>query len=193
MDKTLSKDRKDNVPKLAKSKKPKSSEDTAKKWMKKSKVGGPAPRPIPRQPPSAAAANWNKATNKTVATSRFQNTGRGPPGAAKPGAAKPGATKPGAAKPPPSRPGSSLASSSSSAKPAPSAAKGNWQKAAVKTKATGNFKPAAVGAKKPYVPYKAPAKTASTMKPGMGGKKGGSGKVGGSAKFGGGKMGGRMF
>ncbi|XP_063693933.1 uncharacterized protein LOC134825654 [Bolinopsis microptera] len=83
---------------------------------------------------------------------------------------------------------SSLPSSNVPSKPGP---RSNWQKAAVKTKSVSNFsKPtsSAVGAKKPYVPHKPPAKSGMGAKPGIGG----AGKKG-PAKFGGGKMGGKFF
>eukprot|EP00116_Pleurobrachia_bachei_P007312 sb/3467574/ len=65
-------------------------------------------------------------------------------------------------------------------------AKANWQKAATKSKTVNSFgKGPGVGAKKPYVPYKPPAKSAGGMgKGGLGGGK--NGKGGGPA----GKMGG---
>ena len=59
-------------------------------------------------------------------------------------------------------------------------------------KAVRNFKPAAatstLGAKKPYVPYKSPAKPGLGARPGLGGP----GKRA-PVKMGGGKMGGKFF
>ena len=79
--------------------------------------------------------------------------------------------------------------SSAAPKSAPNA-RANWRTAAVKSKTVGNFTKSVgsstVGSKKPYVPYKSPAKSGMGVKPGMAAKRG-------PPKLGGAKMGGKFF
>ena len=80
-------------------------------------------------------------------------------------------------------------SASAAPKSAPNA-RANWRTAAVKSKTVGNLTKSVgsstVGSKKPYVPYKSPAKSGMGMKPGLAAKRG-------PQKLGGAKMGGKFF
>ena len=207
--KELSKNRSDQPPKLVRASKSSSnpgnhpssgsSEGAAKKWLSKSKT-----RQLPRQPPSSASSKWATARSRTMAVNRLASLPKPAPGSlntrgnlaqnsgslVRSNSIASKASSIQSNKPSSLQNKSFLPSSSGPSKPVPGP-RTNWQKAAVKTKSVSNFsKPASstVGAKKPYVPYKAPAKSGVGARPGLGG----AGKKG-PAKFGGGKMGGKFF